>query len=56
MIGVTWFAWKFFGQDFTTKEGTQNIGFMCGLLPIGLIMLYMVPTETGTNQSTSTQF
>ncbi len=28
---------EFFWPRFTTKEGTQNIGFMCGLLPIGLI-------------------
>jgi hypothetical protein len=47
---------EFFWPRFRTKEGTQNIGFMCGLLPIGLIMLYMVPTETSTYQSTLIQF
>jgi Na+/melibiose symporter-like transporter len=48
---------EFFWPRFTTKEGTQNIRFIRGLLLlIGLIMLYMVATETGTNQSTSIQF
>jgi hypothetical protein len=47
---------ELFWPRFTRKEGTQDIGFMCGLLPIGLIMLYMVPTETSTYQSTLIQF
>jgi hypothetical protein len=47
---------EFFWPRFKTKEGTHNIEFMCGLLPVGWIMLYMVPTETSTYESTLIQF
>ncbi len=32
-LGVT--CMELFWPRFTRKEGTQDIGFMCGLLPIG---------------------
>jgi hypothetical protein len=49
-------AWNFLGQDLQEKRGHKILDSCVDFFLLGLIMLYMMATETSTYQSTLIQF